>query len=306
MTVLKGLLKDTRGVTVPETVVAAAVLLGAASLVVPASASSTVDTGNRFTGFITNLSGGGGGSDGTAFSDSGGGRGGGPGPAGAGGGGTGRGGGPGPGPASGGGGGAGGITTSRGAVSASELEQMMNRGYEGARSLPSATTGWTSDVGAGFASTLPIVTGPLWTAGPTTPQTYGTAGPNTVQVEIRHNTILSGSHAIAVIGQQGQPGYQTMSLEVGGNLGTYVDESKSYGTPVGTFHMTPEQARTFEAVYRAHGQNHTYRVGDSNLAMHTALIAAGFPGGVTQLVNPPGHPHGYVGYNNSPVPGRWF
>ena len=68
--------------------------------------------------------------------------------------------------------------------------------------------------------------------------------------------------------------------------------------------LTPAQLERFEAVYKLHTQGHKYRLGDSNLAMHSALIAAGFKEGVGHLYNPPAQMFGYFGYDNDPLLSR--
>jgi len=62
-------------------------------------------------------------------------------------------------------------------------------------------------------------------------------------VLIRQNPIpyTGGSHAHAEVGSQGKPGAHSWSVESDWKLNTFNDGEKWWGTPVGTFHMTPAQ-----------------------------------------------------------------
>jgi hypothetical protein len=156
-----------------------------------------------------------------------------------------------------------------------------------------------------LTTAVPGVAMPLWTSGPSAPTTYGTPGPGMVRLEVRHQGMVGGGHVNAVIFDDRGNRTRGLSVTPGWGIHTRVSEPEGDGTTVGTFYLTPEQARRFEQVYSAHGQGHRYRVGDSNLAMHSALIAAGFDDGVGLLYNPPWSPLGYLGYNNTALHRRW-
>ena len=186
------------------------------------------------------------------------------------------------------------------------VRDLLHRVEVEARKLKPLAT-WLPSGTHPFTAFQLLVTGPtLWVSGPKAPEVYGTPGPDTIPVLIRQNPIpyTGGSHAHAEVGSQGKPGAHSWSVESDWKLNTFNDGQKWWGTPVGTFHMTPAQLERFEAVYKLHTQGHKYRLGDSNLAMHSALIAAGFKEGVGHLYNPPAQVFGYFGYDNDPLLSR--
>src|SRR4029079_10743077 len=72
----------------------------------------------------------------------------------------------------------------------------------------------TRSAGPRLTSLASLFGVPLWNAGPPAPLTYGTPGPDTVKVEIRAAWLAGASHANAVIGEPGKPGFQRLALEV--------------------------------------------------------------------------------------------